>query len=99
MTNFRRLVAFTLAGLFCFGVAGQAQPAKGKDKPSTAKDDPNKLPITKLAPAKLIPGLCLVKYPITTKSPECQAYFDQALGYFYSYVWMEAARSFETATK
>src|SRR5262249_11506284 len=31
--------------------------------------------------------------------PECQAHFDQGLGYFYSYVWMEAARSFETATR
>src|SRR5204863_5677520 len=36
-------------------------------------------------------------YRITTTSPECQAFFDQGLGYFYSYVWMEAARSFETA--
>src|SRR6185436_14722800 len=26
-------------------------------------------------------------------------FFDQGLGYFYSYVWMEAARSFETALK
>src|SRR5439155_11533812 len=32
-------------------------------------------------------------------SPECQAFFDQGLGYLYSYVWMEAARSFDTAAK
>src|SRR5262249_34054398 len=32
-------------------------------------------------------------------SPECQAHFDQGLGYFYSYVWMEASRSFETAAR
>jgi tetratricopeptide (TPR) repeat protein len=99
-----RVVAVAFAALCMFAVAAQAQPGKGKKGPprakgEAAKDDPNKLPITRLAPAKLIPGLCLVKYPITTKSPECQAYFDQALGYFYSYVWMEAARSFETAAK
>lgn len=55
------------------------------------------LPLTKLTPAKLNLGQCVLRYPITTRSPECQDYFDQGLGYFYSYVWMEAARSFETA--
>jgi tetratricopeptide (TPR) repeat protein len=59
----------------------------------------NKLPMCGLAPSKLVPDLCCVKYRVTTNSPECQAYFDQGLGYFYSYVWMEAARSFETACK
>lgn len=58
---------------------------------------PAKMPMTGLAPSKLVPDLCLVRYRISTTSPECQAFFDQALGYFYSYVWMEAARSFETA--
>jgi hypothetical protein len=64
------------------------------------RDPPsNKLPMCGLAPAKLMPDLCVLKYRITTRSPECQAYFDQGLGFFYSYVWMEAARSFETACK
>jgi tetratricopeptide (TPR) repeat protein len=67
--------------------------------PAAATKDGNKLPMSKLAPAKLFPGMCVVRYPITTSSPECQKYFDQGLGYFYSYVWMEAARSFETAAK
>jgi len=53
--------------------------------------------MTGLAPAKLVPDLCAVRYRISTTSPECQAFFDQGLGYYYSYVWMEAARSFETA--
>ena len=64
------------------------------DEPKSAK-----MPMTGLAPAILVPNLCSVKYRITTDSPQCQAYFDQGLGYFYSYVWMEAARSFETAAK
>jgi tetratricopeptide (TPR) repeat protein len=55
--------------------------------------------MTGLAPAKLVPDLCLVRYRISTTSPVCQAYFDQGLGYYYSYVWIEAARSFETAVR
>jgi len=58
-----------------------------------------KLPMTGLAPAKYVSGLCVVSYPVTTNSPECQKFFDQGLGYFYSYVWTEAARSFETALR
>jgi Tfp pilus assembly protein PilF len=57
------------------------------------------LPYCGLMPSKITPNLCVVKYPITTTSKECQAFFDQGLGYFYSYVWMEAARSFETAVR
>jgi Tfp pilus assembly protein PilF len=71
-----------------------AQEAK---KAEEKKD--NRLPHTKLTPARLIPNLCVVKYRVSTSSPECQEYFDQGLGYYYSYVWMEAARSFETALK
>jgi Tfp pilus assembly protein PilF len=55
------------------------------------------MPLTGLMPSKIDPNLCIYRYPISTTSPECQAHFDQGLGYFYSYVWMEAARSFETA--
>src|SRR5206468_2994401 len=54
---------------------------------------------TRLAPSKPTPDVCVLRYRISTTSPQCQAYFDQGLGYFYSYVWMEAARSFETACK
>jgi len=73
-----------------------------EEKKTTAKKDDadkGKLPITKLNPSRLMPDLCLVKYRVTTRSPVCQAYFDQGLGFLYSYVWMEAARSFETAAK
>ena len=56
-----------------------------------------KMPWTGLTPAKYVPGLCVLKYPVSTASPEAQKFVDQGLGYFYSYVWMEAARCFETA--
>ncbi len=62
-----------------------------------AADD--KLPLTGLLPAKPVPNLCLLSYRVSTSSAECQAFFDQGLGYYYSYVWMEAARSFETAAR
>jgi tetratricopeptide (TPR) repeat protein len=91
-----------LAAFILFAGAAFAQPKKDDKKPDAkapaAKDD-GKLPHTKLAPAMLIPDLCVVKYRVSTASPTAQAYFDQGLGYYYSYVWMEAARSFETATK
>lgn len=89
MTRCHRLLAGL--SLMVFTLAALA------DQPAPAPVLPAKLPVCGLAPAKLIPDLCLVKYRVSTTSPECQAYFDQGLGYFYSYVWMEAARSFETA--
>ena len=67
--------------------------------PDAKKPEADKLPITGLAPSKILPNLCLYKYRVSTPSAECQAFVDQGLGFFYSYVWMEAARSFETATK
>src|SRR4051794_37025407 len=98
MTSSRILVAFALA-LFLAG-AGSAQsvPDKPQIKPTPKKND-GRLPHTKLMPAKLMPDLCVVKYRVSTASPECQAFVDQGLGYYYAYVWMEAARSFETAAK
>jgi len=78
----------------------QGKPATTPGLPGARQADPNaKLPITGLAPAKITPNLCLLSYRISTRSPECQAHFDQGLGYFYSYVYMEAARSFETAAR
>lgn len=74
-----------------------AWPSAVLADPPPAK--PDLLPMTQLAPAKLNPNLCKLSYRISTRSPECQAHFDNALGYYYSYVWMEAARSFETAAK
>ncbi|MFO0844638.1 MAG: hypothetical protein U0797_19950 [Gemmataceae bacterium] len=78
------LVALSLAAL----ANAAAPPAKPAPKP---------MAFSRLAPAKPYPQQCVLRYRVTTNSPECQLYFDQALGYFYSYVWMEAARSFETA--
>ena len=64
--------------------------------PATAAET---MPITGLAPAKVVPDLCVYRYRVGTTSPECQTFCDQGFGYYYSYVWMEAARSFETALR
>jgi hypothetical protein len=83
-----RRIALTLLALAGFSLPALADPPKTK-----------LLPLTHLRPAKLVPGLCSLKYRISTASPECQDFFNQGLGYLYSYVWMEAARSFETAAR
>ncbi|VTS04999.1 tetratricopeptide repeat protein [Tuwongella immobilis] len=59
----------------------------------------DRMPLTKLSPSKIFPNLCIYEYRVTTQSELCQKYVDQGLGFYYSYVWMEAARSFETALK
>lgn len=56
-----------------------------------------KMPFTNLAPAVVLPDLCLYHYRVSTSSTDCQTFCDQGFGYYYSYVWMEAARCFETA--
>lgn len=58
-----------------------------------------KLSVCKLAPSRLEKNICSYKYKIRTNSETCQDFYNQGLGYLYSYVWMEAARSFETALK
>jgi tetratricopeptide (TPR) repeat protein len=49
--------------------------------------------------APLLQGLGKVSYPVTTKSPEAQKYFNQGLALTYGFNHGEAARSFKTAIK
>src|SRR5687768_14494269 len=86
------LIAFSLTFPPALDLAKRGMT--GPPNPRTAR-----LELTNLPPSKLTPNLCVLKYRVTTSSPECQAFFDEGLGYFYSYVWMEAARSFETAAR
>lgn len=62
-----------------------------------ALDD--RMAMTKLPPAVYVPNLCVLRYRVGTSSADCQKFVDQSLGYFYSYVWIEAARSAETAVR
>ncbi|HKB02052.1 MAG TPA: hypothetical protein VKD90_07520 [Gemmataceae bacterium] len=56
-----------------------------------------RMPRTKLKPAVYFPELSVYRYPVGTRSRECQKFLDQALAWYYSYVWIETARSAETA--
>ena len=85
--------------LMALALAQAPEAPKNLPKAAATKKEDEKLPNTRLAPAKIFPDLCIYRYRVSTDSPECQAFFDQGLGYFYSYVWMEAARSFETAAR
>jgi tetratricopeptide (TPR) repeat protein len=55
------------------------------------------MPLTNLQPAKPMFEACRYHYPVSTTSKDCQAFLDQSLGMYYSYVWIEAARAAETA--
>jgi len=79
-------------------VPAQEPPAK-LSQPARAevKLDKGKLPLSGQPPAKAVPNLCLLRYRISTSSPECQTFFNQGLAWFYSYVYGQAAQAFETA--
>jgi tetratricopeptide (TPR) repeat protein len=96
--NYPRRIALALFTVVVLLPGLHAQDPK-KDEPKKPAAPDNRLPHSKLPPAELIPNLCVVKYLISTASPACQAFFDQGLGFYYSYTWAEAVRSFETATK
>jgi tetratricopeptide (TPR) repeat protein len=70
--------------------------APGTDSPGSPSD---KLPLTDLTPAKPMFDACIYKYPVSTTNAECQDFVNQGLGMYYSYVWIEAARAFETALR
>lgn len=74
--------------------APKGPPASGPKLPPVPKDA---MPLTRLSPAKPMPDACVYRYGVSTTNPRCQAFVDQGLGMYYSYVWIEAARSFETA--
>ena len=100
-----RLSATLLGGVLLAGAWSDAscvlaQDPKAKSRPparTEIKLGKGKMPLSGQAPAKLAPNLCLLRYRISTDSPECQAFFDQGLAWHYSYVYNQAAQSFETA--
>ena len=101
-----RAALLLAAGVACLSAvlvpAAPPKPAPAKPVPVSSVVAPaavGVMPWTGLAPARIVPDLCKYQYRVSTPSEMCQKHVDQALGYFYSYVWMEAARSFETALR
>lgn len=50
-------------------------------------------------PVALREGIGRISDPVTTSSPEAQAFYNQGLAYLHSYVWIEAARSCSQALR
>src|SRR5690242_15193903 len=50
-------------------------------------------------PTTLKAGVGKIHDPVTTSSPEAQAFYEQGVAYLHSYVWIEAARSFNEALR
>jgi tetratricopeptide (TPR) repeat protein len=50
-------------------------------------------------PTTLKSGVGKIHDPVTTSSPEAQAFYEQGVAYLHSYVWIEAARSFNQALR
>ena len=88
--------AFLFASLMLAPAAEVAPPPRAKTPVANTPTGP-KMPITGLAPARPMFDACIYRYSVGTTSKQCQAYVDQALGMYYSYVWIEAARAAETA--
>ncbi|QDU22566.1 hypothetical protein ETAA1_45490 [Urbifossiella limnaea] len=99
-----RLSSCALALVLCV-TASSAQDALPAPRPKAAPTPTgpapkaDKMPLSGLAPAVPMPNACTYSYPVGTTNPQCQAFVDQALGMYYSYVWIEAVRGFETALK
>lgn len=88
-----------LSGCFV-ALASLATPAFAADvAPAPREKAPPKMPLSGLNPAKPMFDVCVYNYPVGTTNPLCQAFVNQGLGQYYSYVWIDAARAFETATQ
>jgi hypothetical protein len=87
--------------LFFVLLASPVMAAEQAPAPRAKADAPApfKMPLSGLTPAKPMFDACLYRYGVGTSNPECQAFVNQGLGMYYSYVYIEAARAFETATR
>ena len=72
-------------------------PREKAQAPVASGSQEKKLPLSGLTPAKPMFDACIYKYPVSTTNAQCQAFVNQGLGQYYSYVWIDAARAFETA--
>jgi tetratricopeptide (TPR) repeat protein len=77
-------------------LAAQAQQSAGSPQAQASKDAcaPPPGSVAPTLPAKLLEGQGGVHFPITTKSKEAQAFFDQGVSQMHSFWAREAERSF-----
>src|SRR5713101_6644982 len=91
----RFLMSFAIWVLFFLGAKSmRAQPQH------TGHDAAGPVPREILErPLPLRQGIGQVHESVTTTSPQAQAFYDQGLAYLNSFVWIEAARSFNQALR
>ena len=96
-----RTIAFRCcrAALSC-ALAVLALPLAAQLQAAAAKETIGWVPREILErPVTLRQGIGVAHQKVTTSSPPAQAFYDQALAYLNSYVWIEAARSFNQALR
>src|SRR5207249_8417411 len=83
--------------------SGQSHPASSVEvaRPFQDRDRGAESAALQLAhrPVPLRSGIGVAHDPVTTSSAEAQRFYDQGLAYLHSYVWLEAARSFNQALR
>jgi tetratricopeptide (TPR) repeat protein len=83
-----------------FGLLAAAAPGAPEGDPHAACGGAGWVPREVLErPVPLRPGTGNAREPVTTGSPEAQAFYEQGLNYLHGYVWIEAGRSFRQALR
>lgn len=91
-----RYLLIFFSWLFCLMTPLQAQ----HEHPSSEPEEIGWVPREILdRPLPLHDGIGPVHEKVTTSSVEAQKYYDQGVAYLHSYVWIEAARSFNQALR
>jgi tetratricopeptide (TPR) repeat protein len=89
----RAWLAATACGLVLFfGFAPSAAQSPGRGSPPSLAEFIRR-------PIELQDHIGLAHEAVTTTDPRAQAYFDQGLAYLHSFVWLDAARSFNEALR
>jgi tetratricopeptide (TPR) repeat protein len=92
-----RIATLVLCSL-CF--LATAVPVRARQAADDSKDMIGWVPREILErPLPLRQGIGVVHEKVTTSSPDAQAYYDQGVAYVHSFVWIEAARSFNQALR
>lgn len=87
-------------GILCLSVLLPATPAGAQHEGHPGQSALEWVPREILErPVTLRQGIGAIHEPVTTSSRQAQAFYDQGLAYLYSFVWIEAARSFNQALR
>jgi len=100
--NQERSLARSVArcGLCAFCIVAAVLPVVARPGASEAKDKIGWVPREILErPVPLRSGVGIAHEKVTTSSPQAQAFYDQGLAYLNSFVWIEAARSFNQSLR